>query len=102
MFGINNGINGFKEGLQNLTSPIGSVRKGLFDFAGAPKQGTDAQGNTMYGMSQSGRQNAMAGIQQGSMRGSMQGGNFSNPQANQQVLGIYNQMMQAIRQKRGI
>jgi hypothetical protein len=79
---------------QNLTSPIGQARKGLFDFIGQSPVGQFQQG-LQAGMGTSGQGQAIPQQQP------MQMQNFANPAGNQQVYQVYNQMMQAIKQKRG-
>ena len=81
----NTGLIGGLQGVAGgLTSPFGAVRKGLFDFMGMdPNKKRTPQPMSAPDMS---------GAQAAPM---------NNPAQNQQVLAMYNQMMNALRQKRG-
>ena len=71
---------------ENITSPIGAARKSIFDFAGVPED--QREGNAAPNM-------------QAPQLPATQMQSMANPAQNKQIMQVYQQMMQAIKQKRG-
>ena len=86
--GVRQGIQGVQQFAENLTSPVGKARNGIFDFLGVPEENRQGTGS----MQAQPTAQPMSPVQ------SM---NFQNPQQTQGAMQMYQQMMQAIKQKRG-
>lgn len=86
--GLQKGVQGAMQFAENLTSPVGKTRAGVFDFLGVPEDKRPQMGS----MRAAEMQQPMPQIQ------TM---NFASPAQTQGAMQMYQQMMQAIKQKRG-